>query len=432
MDAFVITCLVIAGVVVSFALMKHPRAAIVLWLIVMIAVPSWISVKVVTSLSPLNFTFLLLVPAILHAANQRLSKVDLLLGGFVVSVSVAFAFLSTPQYAFATVFVQWLAGYWVGRYLAPAAGKEWVYRAVAIAATVVGIWAIAEFAFSLHLFENFAGTDASAGWQKIQIRGAFARSEGAWGHSIAMGAFLALGLPFVIASKFAPVRKTLMIAAVCGGVIVTFSRGALIGALIVFVACVIFLPGTSLGRKTRQFFFALLVLVAVTLVPYLLSVFDSLSYDLDPSTQYRADLTKYIFEDMHALGPADQMNLLPNGRYFYRMIFGSIDNTYVLTILQFGWVPTALLGAGLVAVIFRVLIRRGGPADIAMFGQIWVMGTVALITQYGMAVWFCAGMAVAFGIRDNARSGRTPLPPELAHKHPSGSAHHHVAEPITK
>jgi len=29
-------------------------------------------------------------------------------------------------------------------------------------------------------------------------------------------------------------------------------------------------------------------------------------------------------------------------------------------------------------------------------GQIWVIGTVALITQFGMAVWFCAGIAVAF------------------------------------
>ncbi|MEK0153947.1 hypothetical protein [Arthrobacter oryzae] len=421
MDAFVITLLVIAGGVLSLALMKHPRAAIVLWLIVMIAVPVWISVKVVTSLSPLNFTFLMLVPAILHAANQRLSRIDLLLGAFVLSVSVAFAFLGTPQYAFATVFVQWLAGYWVGRYLAPAAGKEWVYRAVAIAATVVGGWALVEYVFSLHLFENFAGTDASGGWQKIQIRGTFARSEGAWGHSIAMGAFLSLGLPFVIAGKFAPVRKILMIAIVCGGVIVTFSRGALIGALIVFVVCVLFLPGTSLGRKTRQFLFALLILAAVTLVPYLLSVFDSLSYDLDPSTQYRADLTKYIFEDMHPLGPADQMNLLPNGHYFYRMIFGSIDNTYILTILQFGWIPTGLLVAGLAAVGFRVLARRGGPADIAMFGQIWVMGTVALITQYGMAVWFCAGMAVAFGLRDQPCSRQAPSLPEWAAKHPARS-----------
>lgn len=403
MEPFALACLAIIAMLLGFALTTHPRAAIVIWLAVMIAVPCWISVRMVTTFSPLNLAALLLLPAILHAAKQRLSRIDVLLGVFVVLTSLAFAFFGTPQYAFAMVFVQWLAAYWVGRYLAPAAGKDWCYRAVAIAATVVGAWALVEFAFGLHLFENFAGTDASAGWQTIQSRGPFARSEGAWGHSIAMGAFLAVGLPFVIAAKFSTGRRVLMIALVCGGVIVTFSRGALIGALIVLVACVLFLPGTELNRKTRQLLFALLFVAAITLIPFLLSVFDNLSYDLDPSTQYRASLTEHIFEDMNALGPAEGIDLAPDGRYFYRQ-FGSIDNAYILAVLQFGWMPVACLLAGLSAVVVRVLRGRGGPADIAMAGQVWVMGTVALITQYGMAVWFCAGLAVAFGMQERPSS----------------------------
>lgn len=392
-NLLLLAVLVPVGALIAGLLARRPKAAIVLWLIVMTCVPAWLSVKFITSLSSLNFAFLLLIPAIWIAADKRVSKVDIMLALFVACATVAYVAAGTPQYAFAMVFVQWLSAYWVGRYLAPAAGQQWTYRAMGITAALIGAWALTEFTFNWHVFVDLV--DKSAGWNAIQVRGSFARSEGAFGHSIAMGAFLVLGLPFVIAGKFRPIPRFLMLAVVAGGVLVTFSRGALIGALIALVVSVLFLPTVSLSKNIRTAFIVAIVLASLTVIPMILDLFDAVSYDLDPSTAYRQSLPTFILQDMNAFGPANNMQQAPDGRYFYRS-FGSIDNAYLLTVLQFGWVPTAFLVAALLSVILRIVLRRGGPADMAMAAQIWVMGTVALITQYGMALWFVAGMAVAF------------------------------------
>lgn len=384
----------------AILLTRRPRGAIALWLAVMVFVPCWLSVHVVTTLLPQALAFIVILPAVIRTVHGRLSRVDLALLAFVVLAAIAYWAAGTPQYAFATIFAQWLPAYWVGRYLAPAAGREWVYRAVAIAAMVVGAWSIIEFTFDWHVFVNL--TDSTSGWNKIQRRGPFARSEGAFGHSIAMGAFLALGLPFAISGQFRPVRRVLMAAIIVGGIVTTFSRGALIGAVVVLVASVLFLPGSSISKRTRGTFIAALTVLSATAVPAMLDLFSSVSEDLDPSTRYRENLTSHIFEDMRWLGPADAIQIASDGRYLYRGT-GSIDNTFLLTVLQFGWLPTLFVLLALVGVSLRVISRRGGPADIAMFAQIFVMYTVALITQYGMALWFCAGLAVALGSRYDER-----------------------------
>lgn len=392
---FAFACVV--ALIIGGAVANRPKAASVIWISVMACVPVWLSVNVVVTLVPQTLAFIVLLPAILKAAHGRLSKVDLLLFLFVVFAGVAWLAAGTPQYAFSTIFIQWLPAYWVGRYLAPAAGKKWTYKAIAIAATFAGAWALVEFAFGLHVFEDLL--DRSAGWNTIQSRGPYDRSEGAFGHSIAMGAFLALGLPFAFVGRFRPVWRFLIIAVIVGGVVVTFSRGALIGGLIVLVASVLYLPGNVISAKVRGFFIGALAVLSLTAVPALLRLFESVSTDLDPSTRYRENLTTYIFEDMNWLGPADAIQVAGNGRYLYRGT-GSIDNAFLLTVLQFGWLPTLILCVALSAVVFRVIRRRGGPADIAILAQIFVMYTVALITQYGMAVWWIAGMAVAFGGRN--------------------------------
>lgn len=393
MEPMLVAAAVLLALVTAIAVASRPRAATVIWLVVLASVPVWLSVNVVVTLLPQTLAFLVILPAIVKAAHARVSRVDILLFFFIVLAGVAWLTLQTPQYAFSTIFIQWLPGYWVGKYLAPAAGRDWTYRAVAVTATCVGAWSVLEFVLDWHAFQYLV--DRSAGWNTIQRRGPYARSEGAFGHSIALGAFLTLGLPFAFVGRFQPPWRFLMVATIVGGAVVTFSRGALIGVVIVLVATVLYLPGSAISAKTRGFFIAALTVISLTAVPALLDLFDSVSTDLDPSTRYRENLTAYIFQDMNWLGPADAIQVTGNGRYLYRGT-GSIDNTFLLTVLQFGWLPTLLLCVALLAVAFRVVRRRGGPADIAMLAQILVMYTVALITQYGMAMWWVAGMAVAF------------------------------------
>lgn len=397
--------LVLAGLllalVVAAAVANRPKAASIIWLSVMVCVPSWLTLNIGATLMPQTLAFIVILPALLRTAHGRISKVDILLFAFLVLSSIAWFAAHTPQYAFVTIFLQWLPAYWVGRYLAPAVGKDWIYRAIAVAATFAAAWSLVEFVFDWHVFLKLV--DKTAGWNTIQRRGPYARSEGAFGHSIALGAFLALGLPFAFASRFRPVWRAIMVALIVGGVVVTFSRGALLGAVISLVVVVLYLPGSAISSRVRAFFVGALVILSFTALPAMLDLFDSVSSDLGPSTRYRENLTTHIFEDMSWLGPADAIQVTSSGRYVYRGT-GSIDNTFLLTVLQFGWLPTLLLCLALLAVVFRVVRRRGGPADIALFAQILVMYTVALITQYGMAVWWIGGIAVAFGGRSRGDS----------------------------
>lgn len=370
----------------------------VLWLTVMVAAPVWIEVRIGATFPPLSVVFLMMIPAVVYAADARVTKTDLLIFGFTIFAAVATFFADTPMYAFTTVLVQWLPAYFIGRHLAPAAGMEWTYRAVAFASGIVGLWAVGEFIFGLHVFQHFAGTTSSGGWQAIQVRGPYARSEGAFGHSIALGGFLSIGLPFIIGAKFKPLQRMFLLIISAAGLIVTFSRGPLVGGLIVVILGVMFMTTESMSRRLRGWMLGLLVVAGFTVLPLLFGLFDTLSYDTKVSTGYRTLLFQTILQDMHPLGTASGFGVGPGGKYFY-WDFSSIDNAYVLAVLQYGWLPVVFLLAGLIALMVRVLIKRQcGPADIALIGQIWVMSTVALITQYGMAVWFCAGMTVAFGV----------------------------------
>jgi hypothetical protein len=395
MSGFAIACIGIIAVIFSWLLAQHPRLALVIWLGVMTCVPVWLSVSFITTWTPLSLAAILVLPATVRAAQRRggLGRVEILLVVFVVLATVSFALMDTPQFAYATVFVQWLPAYFVGRYLAPECGRDWTVKMLATAGAVAAAWSILEFVSGVHLFE--ALVDSTASWHTIQVRGPFARSEGAFGHSIAFGAFIALGIPFILSAKWTTRRRLLLLGVALAGVILTFSRGAIIGAVVALVAGIFALPELDISRKLRRGLIVLVVLLSATLLPFVLSLFAGVSADLDPSTAYRANLVSYIFADMQPFGPALNMEQARNGRYVYHG-FGSIDNAYILAVLQYGWLPLLALLIPLVAAVLAVFRRRSvNAAQVAMVGQVWIMGTVALITQYGMAVWFVAGLAVA-------------------------------------
>jgi hypothetical protein len=385
-------------------LARHPRVALSLWLAVMISVPVWIGVTFITTLAPLNLATLLILPAAIQAAKRQggFGRSEVLLVAFVSLAAVAFFFVGTPQFAFAAIFIQWLPAYFIGRYLALECGREWTIKLMAAAVVVVSVWSIFEFASGVHIFETLG--DGVAGWNAIQVRGPFARSEGAFGHSIALGSFIALGIPFILSANLTIRKRLLFTAIALAGVILTFSRGAIIGAVIALVAGVYALSSLEIPRKLRRSLVAAILVLSFTLLPFVLSLFAGVSEDLDPSTAYRVNLTTYIFSDMQPLGPALNMEQARGDRYYYRGL-GSIDNAYILAVLQYGWVPVLALVIGLASSLWFVLRRRGvNAAQVALVGQIWILGTVALITQYGMAVWFVAGLAVALSQRPPLRT----------------------------
>lgn len=394
---------VVVAVYLAVGLRKHPRAALVIWLACIVLVPVWLEVRIGASLQPLSVLAVCLLPAVLLNWRGPFRLGDWLLVVFAGASTVAWLFYDTPQYAWAAVFTQWIAAYLVGRSLGPAAGGEWVTKALAVTGAIVGAWALIEYLLAWHLFEQFAVELDRSGWHGIQIRGSFARSEGAFGHSIAMGGFLALCVPFVIASKTTMPRRLLMLGLTVGGTFVTFSRGAIIGVAAAIVLSLLFLTAGVLSKGARAWLIVLTVAAAAVVIPTTLSLFDSVSSDLSASTDYRQNLAISFLPDLHPLGIGDGIQFTDNGRQFYRQ-FGSIDNEYALLGLQFGWVPLVILCVGVVAVVVRLIRRRGGPADVAIASQAVVLFTVALITQYGLAVFFVAGLAVGLGSANSSEA----------------------------
>lgn len=401
MNPLAVILAALAALYIALGLRRHPRAALVVWLACVVAVPVWPELRVGASLQPLSVLAVCLLPTVLTHWRGRLRFGDWIMVAFAAASTIAWVAFDAPQFAWAAVFTQWLAAYLIGRSLGPAAGAEWVTKALAVAGAIVGIWALVEFAFSLHIFEEWFVALDTAGWHTIQIRGAYARSEGAFGHSIAMGGFLALCVPFVIAAKLKLTTRIFMLTVVVGGSLVTFSRGAIIGAAVAVVLSLLFLPSAAISRRARTLLVVLTTAVAVVAVPFTLSLFDSVSSDLTVSSDYRQDLALSFLPDLHAFGLGDGVQVL-DGRQFYRQ-FTSIDNAYALMGLQLGWVPVAILVLGIVGAVLRMLRRSGGPADVTLVSQAVVLATVALITQYGLAVFFVAGLAAGLGQVRNER-----------------------------
>ena len=374
---------------------SRPRFALTVWIICLVAVPVWPELRVGVALQPLSALSLLLVPAIIRNWRGPIRPSDWLMLSFAAATTISVAFFSAPQFAWIAVFSQWGAAYLVGRTLGPAVGEGRAYRALAIAGTVVGIWALAEFVLGLHLFEGYLVAFDQAGWHTIQIRGSFARSEGAFGHSIAMGGFLALCVPFVIACKTTTLRRIVMLIFVTAGGLVTFSRGAIIGVAAAIVLSLLFMASESLTRRARTGLILAATLASAIAVPLTLNIFTSVSSDLTVSTNYRGELSTSFIPDLNMFGLGDGVQFV-DGAQRYRQ-FTSIDNAYALLGLQLGWVPLLILVGGVLAVAVRLVRGRGGPADVALVSQAIVLYTVALITQYGLAVFFVVGLAAAFG-----------------------------------
>ncbi|OZF39819.1 hypothetical protein CH294_06260 [Rhodococcus sp. 14-2483-1-1] len=305
----------------------------------------------------------------------------------------------SPRYAASALVIQWAAAFFVARRLGYSLGRKYVTDVVAMAGVLVAAWAVIEFALKLHVYEHL-GTELDLGfWAEIQVRGGLARSEAGFGHAIALGGFLAATVPFVMSSSYR--FRLAMAALVVLGTVTTLSRGPMLSAIVAVVLAVAFLPK---GVSTAVRFWTVVVgaLVALFAVPPLLQKFDEISNELDPSTAYRENLWTDIPGDLNIIGQARNVGIDSQGRSLWRNL-GSVDSTPLLIGLDFGWIIVAMFTACIAIVCWRVLNRKGSVAEIAVVAQIPTLATVALITQYGAAVWFFAGLAVAY--RQQARDG---------------------------
>ena len=399
-----------ALVIAVFVLRASPRGGFVLWILVLFLVPVWVGVTA----GP-HWPAIVLVTLVLLAANWSrvpLHPADGFMAAFGGFVLVLLALGEVDLGAAVTVFLEWTIPYIWGRVVLARVPASWVSGAISAAALIAAILAIIEFATSFNPFILIPGPEPLySSWNTLQLRGGVLRAEGAFGHSIALGATLAMSSAFVIHASWRSMPKVLTIAIIVAATVLTFSRAGQITMVLTLMAAIVLLPGLS--RRFRITITALGVLGVGIAFPIVESVLGAAGDEADGSADYRTDLLVLI-QQVELFGNAGDWQSLVAGDFYLGFFADSVDNTLVLALLRYGLVPTSLMAAVIICAAVMILRRQQrSPAALAVACQLPSLVVVALITQYGVALWFCVGLAVSWGVMglrddvpdDDSRSG---------------------------
>jgi hypothetical protein len=411
------------GVVV---LRYAPRSAFALWLLVLCAVPVWAGVTVVVDWEPEVLVTLLVLTCLVSLRPRggapvagRLTLADGVVALFVLAALVPIATGATSVSDVFVLLAQWTGAFLVGRLIGRRVELTWVYGALTVAFSLVAVLALVEFATGWNPFVGIPGSGSlHDAWSPIQERGGRARAEGAFGHSIALGASLALALPLTLVAPFrAGVRVALAVLLLAASA-VTFSRVGLATAVLGVVLCVAFLR-SDLSPRVRLVVVSGLVVVGAGVSSLLSGVFAAAGAEATDSAGYRWALLDLVPEIALFDRSGSAYGLASGERYFGD--FSSIDNALLLLGLRYGWVPLVLVTGLLLVACATVLRGRATAPTIALVAQVPSFVSVALITQYATLVWFVAGLAVFSQVvaREEAgpagHSATEPLPrsPEM-------------------
>lgn len=391
---------------VLLGLSSRPRAAMGLWLLVLVAVPYWLGTNDYAYLPPAAIVGAPLLIGLWGRARIRLSAADLFVVLFFVLATLVVFSGSGGIGSWAAMVVQWGLAYLIGRRLPPVAGLRWTADFFAWVMVAVAALAVIEYWFGWHPFVHLVGPNPAeaATWAPVQTRAGVARSEWAFGHSIILGGALAASIPFVVTVQRARRWRIPAVVVVVLGVLTTVSRGAIIGAAVTLLLCGYTLV-RDLGPKIRAGLLVLLAAAAAVVVPLLIAAQDQ---EAVSSTGYRLSLFEQLLSgDLHAFSTAAGIS---PGQYGgdYRG-FQSIDNAFFAVAITYGWVLALLMLGGVLAAVARSVARRATVPEVALAGQLPVLVTVALITQYQMVVWFLLGMGVTWAAQARARSELSDL-----------------------
>ncbi len=372
---------------------RRPTVGLALFLIVVAFVPYWLGPTALTIYVPPACA----VGAFALAAWQGRSPSPITLAdagvlALFAACLVPFAVGAGSRATIFVVLLHWAVGYGVGRFAPSRVGLDRLHRIVAIVFTVVAIGLLVEFAAHGNPFVEISRPGALyRGWGTLQERGGITRAEGAFGHSIAAGACLAMALPLTIAAGFRTSVRAVMCTLMLAGTVVTFSRIGIICAMLGVVLSVCLLPG--IPRNIRVGTLATFVVVALASFSRIASVFDDAGTEASGSAGYRLDLTA-LLPYLSPLGLSTSAHRDAAGTLRFGT-FRSIDSALLLAGLTYGLIALVVAVLLLGAVWVTVLRREAAPATIALAAQLPALLTVALITQYAVFLWFIAGLAAA-------------------------------------
>ncbi|MFQ1003620.1 hypothetical protein [Modestobacter sp. SSW1-42] len=396
------------GVLAVVVLRRWPRLAFGVYLAVLAFVPVWAGTTVRVFLEPQVLVGLVVLATVLPGAGRwavRPIAADVLLALFVLASLAPLAAGRATLSSVFVVLVQWLGAFLVGRLLPGRAGYEWCLRAVALVFTVVAALAVAEYLTGFNPFVLLPGAaDQYAVWGPIQERGGVARAEGAFGHSIALGAALSMAVPMTLASSFRLGVRLGMVLLMVAGVVVTFSRIGLVCTVLGIVLSVLVLA--EVPSRLRLLLAGSVAVVGVAVLPLVTRVFTAAGDEASNSAAYRGDLLDLV-GDMRALGLSSVFHRSVTGDVWFGS-FRSIDSALLLQGLTYGWVSLVAVLLLLALATAAVLTRRATAPTVALVAQLPALATVALITQYSTMVFLVGGLAVC---AHAVRRSETAAPP---------------------
>lgn len=373
---------------------RNPRFGVLVSLLVLAFVPIWVSVPIVVAFPLVALAIIGTLAAVLSVRRPplRYTLADLAIASlFVVAVApYAIGRLSLP--ALFGVFTVWIPSFMLGRLVTPRVGEGWIFGVIAVVFAIVGGLAVLEFITEWHPLAQWGPSNsARVAWGSIQSRGGLVRSEGAFGHSIALGCSLAMAAVCSLASPFRPGLKLLLTGLQVAGAAVTLSRLGIICTMLGLVLAVLVLKN-AMSRALRWWVAVILAGATATLLPVFSGVL-AVSQEAAGSAAYRGNLLSLIpFIDV--LGTSSAMQVSANGTLYFGG-FRSIDSQLMLFGLSYGWVTLAIVISLLGAAGFAVVKGDASAATVAVVAQIPALTSVALITQYAYFFWFMVGVAAA-------------------------------------
>lgn len=372
---------------------RRPHAAVVMWAVVLVLVPYWSGLAVAGPyLPPTSAVSALLLLALIGRRPVRLALPDLVVGVVVTTAVLAYVLGFALLHPMFVALTEWGLAYAVARVLCSSTGVEHVYVVLTVVVSAAAALAVLEFATGTNLFVELPGPGPKAGWAELQERGGIVRAEGAFGHSIALGATIGLTVPLAVAARMPRWAKIACLTALVAGAVVTFSRIGIGTTALGLVLSLVFLRTGMTGRM-RAWLSVLLAGGALAAAPLVEQVFSAAGDEAAGSADYRADLLVLV-PSMNLVGTASSAERTADGVLRFGG-FRSIDSAVVHAGLTYGLLVMGILVALLLAAVWLLLTRRATPPLIAVVAQTPALLTVALITQYAAALWFVIGVAVS-------------------------------------
>lgn len=361
---------------------RWPTSAAVGYLAVLMLVPAWLVVPLgpVVPLPVIQVVGLGVVVGMFGLDAVRPAVFDVVLLGFAAMIVLVGVFGLVSVNSLYWLLMWWVLPYLVARTLAVRGLVAVVYDTVAVLVVVVALLAVVESVTNDNFFTSHLGMGDD--WARLQYRGGRVRAEGAFGHSIALGAVLGMSVPMVWASRWRPWFRVTALALAGVAAMLTFSRIGMLTTMLALAASFV-LMRKQMPARVRWTVLAVGAVVAALLVPTVMRVFDDAGDEATGSADYRVFLLSLV-PKLAVFGEATSPTVQ----------LASIDNELVLTGVRFGLLPLAvLLLCAVVAVVLAV--RRPNPGLIAAVVMLPGLTSVAFITQFTAFFWFAVGIGVS-------------------------------------